>query len=435
MSKDRFFGRMNRLGLALTYDDVRLIPDQSEIMPKDTILESRFARRTPLRIPIVSAAMDTITERKMGIAMAMFGGIGVIHRNLEPKQQASEVARVKHHLNAKIAKPITVFGDQTIGEIKKRRQDKGYSFQSFPVLDREEKVIGLLTRNDFSRCHNDLALARDVMTPLQKLETATAETNLDQAYERLIHMRHNALPLIDKDGRLAGMFIFTDVKRIKLDEASGYNLDMNSHLRVAAAIGTGEKELARAALLVQASVDALVIDTAHGDSKFVYETLAEVKKNWPYVDVVVGNVSTGAAAERLAKAGADGIKVGQGPGSICTSRIMAGIGIPQITAVYNCAAAIKKLGLDIPICADGGIKHPGDIPIAIGAGAHSVMLGNILAATHETPGEILIIGKHRWKIYRGMGSLEVLLESEASRDRYQQDLTSIEKIVPEGKKS
>lgn len=428
MGKHEFFASMANLGLALSYDDLRLKTGYSQVQPAMVKLETFFSRHVPLNIPIVSSPMDTITESRMAIAMAKAGGIGIIHRNLLPEDQATEVARVKFHLNGLITKPITVTETETVRSIMDRREEKGWSFHSFPVLNSDGKLIGIITENDIVFCDDHRLAVREVMT--SNVITAPVGTSLAVAYKIMRQHKKKVLPLLDENGRVAGMYVFSDVKRIRTGNSEGYNVDLNGQLRVGAAVGTDEAELERAKRLVSEHVDVLVIDTAHGDSESVFKMLGELKRANPEVDVVAGNISEGSSAKRLLKAGADGIKVGQGPGSICTTRIVAGIGCPQATAVYECAKAIEESGT--PICADGGINYSGDIPVAIGAGGHNVMLGRLLAGTDESPGEIVSINGRPYKIYRGMGSLGAMQNNQASRQRYGQRETAKDQIVPEG---
>ena len=433
MKKDDFFRKIEGFGLALTYDDVRLKSGLSKVAPKDVSTDTRFSRNIKLKCPIVSAAMDTVTESGMAIAMAKLGGLGIIHKAMTPEEQSAEVRRVKSYLNCLIEEPVCISEKDTIGQIKEHREALGLSFHSFPVLDEAGKFAGLLTRNDFDMSLNDKVTAKEAMTPFKKLITAPKGTSPKKAYEILCKARKKVLPLINRNNSLAGMYVLSDLKRLISGETNLFNVDKTGHLLVGAAIGTGVDESRRADLLVKAGCDVLVIDTAHGDSQNVYDALCRVKKMHPKCDVVVGNVSEGESAKRLAKAGADGIKVGQGPGSICTTRIVAGIGCPQVTAVYNCAKAVR--GMDIPICADGGIRNSGDITIAIGAGADCVMLGRALAGTTETPGQIKDTPRGRIKIYRGMGSMAAMQASRASRERYLQGEVPKGKLVPEGVES
>lgn len=427
LSKDEFFTKMDLLGLGLTYGEVRLETDLSETMPKDVSTNSFFSRNIPLNIPIVSAAMDTVTEFATGIEMAKLGGIGVIHKNLNPEKQADHVAKVKHHLNALIEEPITVYEDDMIESILQMCDDKGYSFHTFPVLNREGRLVGIITGTEFEFCDDCGLTAAEVMT--SKLVTARQGTSVDAAYDLMLRSKVKNMPLVDQDRNLQGLYIFSDVKRIRSNDSRIHNVDNKGRLRIAAAIGTGKEALERLKLLVADNVDVVVIDTAHGDSRPVYDTLEAIKSEYS-VDVVVGNISNPASAARLADAGADGIKVGQGPGAICTTRIIAGIGMPQVTAVYECAKAVRDK--NIPICADGGLTYSGDIPIAIGAGASSVMMGSMLAGTDESPGEIVYKDGSQWKVYRGMGSLEAMKKNAESRARYRQADSDPDKVVPEG---
>jgi len=412
-------------GEVLTFDDVRLQPGYSEVLPGDINLESKFSKNVTLKIPIVSAAMDTVTEYKMAIELAKLGGIGIIHRGLSIKDQAKQVLSVKRYLNGLIERPKHVLEEDSVESVLKKRQEKGWDFYSFLVLNTDGKLVGLISGNDFEFCGDNSKLIRDIMTadPL----TAQIGTTIDQAYEIMIREKKKMLPLVGKNGELGGLYVFSDVKRIKTGSAASYNVDAKQRLRVGGAIGAGEKALERADALVGKDVDVLVIDTAHADTKSVHETLQELKKNYS-VDVVVGNVSIGEAAKRLVDKGADGVKIGQGPGSICTTRIVAGYGRPQVSAVYDCARAID--GSEVPICADGGIKYSGDIPIILAAGAHSIMMGGLLAGTYESPGETIFYEGKTWKTYRGMGSLEAMRESLGAMERYLQ--TDPTKLVPQG---
>ncbi len=432
MSKHDFFEKAKEHDLALSYRDVILRTGHSEVLPSEVSTKSMFSRNVPLHTPIVSAAMDTVTESKMAIAMAILGGIGVIHRNLTPKTHAKEVARVKFFLNGLIAKPFTVLETETMEEILNRRDEKKWPFHSLPVVNSKGKIRGLLTKNDFDFCDDLSRLARDVVTT--ELITAPLGTSLDEAYNLMREARKKVLLLVNEEGKLAGMYTFSDLKRIKSKKSALYNVDDRGQLRVAAAVGVGDAALERAELLVEQGVDAIVIDTAHGDSREVIRTLRELKKLFPATDVVAGNISEPESAKRLADAGADGVKVGQGPGSICTTRIIAGIGCPQLTAVYNCAYAIAFSieGSGVPVCADGGIEYSGDITKAIAAGAHSVMIGSLLAGTEETPGDTVLYQGMKWKDYRGMGSLGAMESSNESKERYRQAGEAKGKLVPEG---
>ena len=439
MAKDRFFEIMEQQqGLALTYDDVRLKTGQARIRPDQISFKSRFSRRVGLNIPIVSAAMDKVTESEMAIELAKLGGLGVIHYNLSPKEQASEAKRTWHYLNGLIERPITVQHDDTIEKVERRREERAWPFHSFPVLDSEGRLVGLLTRNDFDFCADKGLAVSQVMTT--GLMTAGPGTTIDEAYEMMRREKKKILPLVDADNRLTGMYAFSDVKRIRTGSSRMYNLDEQGHLRCAAAVGIGDDAFERIELLKR-YVSVILINKAHADFDDYLSTLREIKKkDWPF-DVATGNISEAESAKRLVDAGSDAILVGQGGGSICTTRRVAGIGCPQVTAVYNCARAIEGSG--VPVCADGGIRFSGDITIAIGAGARSVMLGFALAGTKESPGkletrEIAVRGAGgetirqvmQVQVYRGMGSLEAMEEREGSRGRYNQ--TGVLMKVPEG---
>ena len=428
MAKEEFFNRMRESGIALTFDDVRLKTGYAEVMPDHVSLATRFSKNISLKIPIVSAAMDTVTENKMAIELAKLGGIGIIHKNLTPEEQAWEISKVKFHLNGLIEKPICVYENERIEEILKMRNKKGFGFHSFPVLDKNGKLSGILTENDFDFCENNKLVAKDIMT--KDVITASNSTSLEEAYKIMNKEKKKVLPLIYDNGTVAGLYVFSDVKRIKTGSSSNYNIDKNGQLRVGAAIGVGKDALIRIERLLEKNIDVVVIDTAHGDSRLVIQILKEIKKKYPQLDVVVGNVSEPHSIKRLIEAGADGIKVGQGGGAICTTRIIAGIGCPQVTAIYNCAKVAEKF--DVPICADGGLRYSGDITIAIGAGANTVMLGSMLAGTKEAPGDIVFWNGRQWKNYRGMGSIGALEKNKGSRERYNQALTGKKELIPEG---
>lgn len=428
MDKHTFFQRMEELGIALTFDDVRLETDYSEVLPDAVSLETKLSRNVPLKIPIVSAAMDTVTEHTMAIALAKAGGLGFIHKKLSPTEQAAQVARVKYHLNGLIEKPICVSEDETLEAIQKKREEKNYTFHSFPVTNREGTLVGILTQNDFDFCPDTKLHARDVMT--RNVITAPQGTSLSVAYELMIQHKKKAIPIIDEHHHVTGLYVFGDLKRIKSGISSLYNTDHRGQLRVGAAIGTGPDTPERLERLIAEHVDVVVIDTAHAHTKTVLQTLRNVKQRHPQLDVVVGNISRDTSTVELIEAGADGIRVGQGPGSICTTRVVAGIGCPQVTAVYRCATAAEKHG--VPVMADGGLTYSGDITIALAAGATSVMLGSMLAGTREAPGDVIYYKGRQWKLYRGMGSLGAMLESRAAQERYNQQSDSPKKLVPEG---
>jgi IMP dehydrogenase len=430
--KDPFFDKMDALGLALSFGDVRLWPDYAENLPEEIDVSSRFSINVPLNIPIVSSPMDKVTAHEMAIWMAKLGGLGIIHRGFSAEDQASAVARVKYYLNGLIKKPITFRETDTMEKIVKVIEEKGYRFRSFPILNDHDRVVGLLSGNDFMFCINHSLTAAEVMS--KKLFSVADYLPLDEVFNIMQQKKRKVLPVIEKRSRrLKGMYVFSDIRRIVTDSQNIFNLDSNGNLRVGVAVGVGVEEYERAKLCAEKGTDVIVIDTAHGDSKRVYgmiEMLRALKKEFPGVDVVAGNVSRGKAARRLVDAGVDGIRVGQGPGSICTTRVIAGIGTPQVTAIHVCEKAIRGSG--VPICGDGGIKYSGDIPIAIAAGADSVMLGNLLAGTKEAPGEVIMFKGAPVKIYRGMGSLSAMLTYESSRNRYQQPKGSRTDLVPEG---
>ena len=423
---DEFFSNSNE---TLTYDDVRLKTDYSEVLPGETSLATRFSRNVALGMPIISAAMDTVTEAEMAIAMAENGGLGIIHKNLKPKEQAKQVNRVKLHLNGLIENPICVDVDNTLEQVLRMREEHGFPFHSFPVI-KDGILVGLLTRNDFDFASDVSLSVHQVMTRRDDLITAPHGTTITEAYELMQRRKKKVLPLLDQDGKVVGMYIFSDLKRIHSNR-SIYNIDAAGHLRVAAAVGIGAGALERAGLLAAKRCDLFVVGTAHGDSKNVHDTVKELKRLYPHIDIVAGNISRGEAAKRLVDIGADGVLVGQGPGSICTTRVVAGVGCPQVSAVYECVKALRGTG--VPVCADGGIDNSGDIVVALGIGAQSVILGRLLAGTDEAPGETRMIDGAKIKEYRGMGSLGAMQASVSSREQYRQ--TKDDKLVPEGVES
>ncbi len=416
--------------IALTYGDVQLITRYSEVLPNQVNTESRFSRNVHLMIPIVSAAMDTVTEYRLAIELAKLGGIGVIHKNLTPEEQSRQVGKVKHDLNAFIERPKSFFEDETIEDVLNRIREKGYKYRSFPITNREGVLVGIVTETDFEFHYNPTSPISSIMTanPI----TSDVGTSIETAYSLMNNHKKKALPIIDCDGKLAGMYILSDIRRIKGHRIEPYNpnLDKKGQLIAAAAIGVYEDAFSRLERLAEENVDVVVIDSAHGCSKGVIETLREVKSRYPNIDVVVGNISTGEQARMLVDAGADGIKVGQGPGGICTTRLVAGVGRPQLSAVYDCAKAIYGFG--VPLNADGGLKYSGDITKAIAAGADSVMMGGMLAGTDESPGDLIFVEGRQWKIYRGMGSIGAMEIGRSARQRYGQENTPNEKLIPEG---
>lgn len=411
---------------ALTFDDVSLVTQYADFLPDQADIRSRLTRRVTLNIPFASAAMDTVTESRMAIAMALQGGIGIIHKNLAAKLQAQHVARVKHYLNGLIRDPIVFRNTDTLETVEKTRQKKGFIFSGFPILDDQNRLVGILTAADIKFASDPKAPVTDVMTA--NVISAPPETTLQQSYALMKKNRIGKLPLVDNAGRLAGLYSFSDVRTLIEDAEPQYNRDEKYRLRVGAAIGPNDHE--RVEALAKEGVDVVVVDTAHGHSKGVIEMVKWMKKHHPEIEVIAGNIATGEAAGALRDAGADGVKVGIGPGSICTTRVVAGVGIPQISAIYACA---KELKGEIPIIADGGIRHSGDVPKAITAGADVVMCGSILAGTDESPGEKIIHQGRQYVIYRGMGSLAAMREGAASRERYgQRENAAEDELVPQG---
>lgn len=422
ISKKSFFKAMSSQGLALTFDDVRLDTAVSDASTQELSICSNFSKNIPLRVPIISSAMDTVTTAEMAIAMAKLGGLGVIHAGLSPEQQKQEVRKVKLELNGLIEKPITVNQNDSLLEILQMCTDRDFDFRSFPVVDDENNFIGLITQNDFDFTKDHKTKAMHVMTPKSKVTTSKAGITPEEAFETMRSCKKKTLPLLDRNNKIQGLYVLSDVLRLVKGNPDKYNLNDNGQLIAAAAVPTDDGALERIELMKN-YLDVVVIDSAQGDSKYAFETLKKIKKSYPNIDVVVGNISSANSALRLAKAGADGIKVGQGPGSICTTRVETGIGCPQITAVYECAEAVKEY--NVPIIADGGISNPGDISLAIAAGASSVMMGSGLAGSKESPGKVIITDDNKMvKLYRGMGSKSAMQESEASRKRYGADLTS-----------
>ena len=412
------------LGEYLTYDDVLLVPAFSEVLPREVRLESRFSRNIELKVPVVSSAMDTVTEAGMAIAMAQEGGMGVLHKNLTAERQAMEVRKVKRAESGMILDPITLTTGATIGEAKRLMSE--YRIGGIPVVDSEKRLIGIITNRDLRFEHDDLKGVSEVMTS-EDLITAADSTTMEQAEVILQRSKIEKLPVVRADGTLLGLITYRDINKKRTKPFS--NIDTFGRLRVAAAVGVTPDVLDRVAELVAANVDAIVVDTAHGHTRGVVDTLQAIKKAFPHLDVVVGNIATAEAAKYLVKAGADAVKVGIGPGSICTTRIIAGVGVPQLSAVMAVAQALKGSG--VPVIADGGIRYTGDIVKAIAAGADSVMLGSMFAGTEEAPGDTIILDGRRYKSYRGMGSLEAM--QAGSKDRYFQDVEDdVKKLVPEG---
>jgi IMP dehydrogenase len=412
------------IGEGLTYDDVLLLPAYSEVLPREVSLNTLFSRNIKLNIPIVSAAMDTVTDSIMAIAMAQEGGIGVLHKNMSIDKQASEVRKVKRAENGMIIDPITMRVDATVLDALKIMKEFGIG--GIPVVDTDNKLVGIVTNRDLRFERRVNLPIYDVMTR-ENLITTTEFTDFEQAADILQEHRIEKLPVVDKNNKLIGLITYKDI--IKIKERPNACKDDRGRLRVAAAVGVTSNTMERVEALVAAGVDAIVVDTAHGHSKGVIEMSAQIKKAFPDIDLVAGNIATAAAARDLMKAGVDGIKVGIGPGSICTTRVIAGIGVPQLTAVYDVAHALRDT--EIPVIADGGIRFTGDIVKALAAGASSIMAGSLFAGVDESPGETIIYEGRKYKTYRGMGSIEAM--QEGSKDRYFQDAEDdIKKLVPEG---
>ena len=408
----------------LTFDDVLLIPAFSEILPREVDLASNFSRNIRLNIPMVSAAMDTVTESKMAIAIAREGGIGVIHKNMTIEEQAKQVKIVKRAENGMIYDPITIGRDKNVGDALALMNE--YKIGGIPVVDEVGHLVGIVTNRDL-RFQRDMSSSiSDVMTK-ENLITSSQTADLDMAADILQQYKIEKLPVVDSKNKLIGLITYKDITKAK--DKPNASKDAKGRLRVAAGVGVTYNTLDRIAALVEAEADAIVIDTAHGHSVHVINLLKEVKKQFSTIDIVVGNIATAEAAKMLVAAGADGVKVGIGPGSICTTRVIAGVGVPQLSAIYEVAKALK--GTDVPLIADGGLRYSGDIVKAIAAGGSSVMMGSLLAGVEESPGETIIYNGRKFKSYRGMGSLEAM--QKGSKDRYFQDVEDdIKKLVPEG---
>ena len=408
----------------LTFDDVLLLPSYSEVLPREVELKSRFSRSIVLNTPIVSAAMDTVTESKMAIAIAREGGIGVIHKNMPIEEQAKQVMIVKRAENGMIYDPITISKEKTVKDALSIMAS--FKIGGIPVVSEDGTLVGIVTNRDL-RFEMDMGRPISGVMTADNLVTTTESTNLEKAAQILQKHKIEKLPVVNKDNKLIGLVTYKDITKAK-DKPFACK-DEKGRLRVAAAVGIGADTMDRVDELVRAQVDAIVIDTAHGHSKGVLETLKKVKAKYPEKDVVVGNIGTAEAATDLVLAGADAVKVGIGPGSICTTRIIAGVGIPQLSAIYNVAKAIKDSG--VPVIADGGIRYSGDVVKALAAGAHSIMAGSLFAGVEESPGETILFQGRKFKSYRGMGSVEAM--QQGSKDRYFQDMEEdIKKLVPEG---
>ncbi|QXL85234.1 IMP dehydrogenase [Comamonas sp. NLF-1-9] len=420
---------MRLLGKALTFDDVLLVPAYSQVLPKDASLATRFTRGISLNIPLVSAAMDTVTEARLAIAIAQEGGIGVVHKNMSAEQQAAEVAKVKRHESGVVLDPVVITPEHTVLQVLQLSEELGIS--GFPVCD-GGKVVGIVTSRDVRFETRYEVKVREIMTPRERLITVREQdhTSPDEAKQLLNKHKLERLLVVNDAFELKGLITVKDIdKQTTFPNAAR---DAGGSLRVAAAVGVGAGTEERVELLARAGVDAIVVDTAHGHSKGVIERVRWVKHNYPQLQVVGGNIATGAAALALVEAGADAVKVGIGPGSICTTRVVAGVGVPQIMAIDSVATALK--GTDVPLIADGGIRFSGDIAKALAAGASSVMMGGVFAGTEEAPGEVILFQGRSYKSYRGMGSIGAM--QQGSADRYFQESSSgnpnADKLVPEG---
>ena len=417
-STDKFIGE------GLTYDDVLLIPAYSEILPRDVKITSKFSRNITLNTPIVSAAMDTVSESAMAIAIAREGGIAVLHKNMSIKLQAKEVRSVKRSESGMILDPVTLLHTAKVADAKKMMKE--FRIGGIPVIDSEGKLIGIVTNRDLRFVKDNNLSVNDVMTK-ENLIVTKEKTSLAQAEEILQQHKIEKLPVVDKNNKLVGLITYRDIIKVRVQPNA--NKDTFGRLMVAAGVGVTADVMDRVNALVDAGVDAVIVDTAHGHTRGVVDTLRTIKATHPNLDVVVGNIATAEAAKYLVEAGADGLKVGIGPGSICTTRVVAGVGVPQLTAVMMVADAVKGSG--VPVIADGGIRYTGDVVKAISAGADSVMLGSLLAGTEESPGETIIFEGRKYKAYRGMGSIDAM--KAGSKDRYFQDVEDdVQKLVPEG---
>ncbi|HAB41235.1 MAG TPA: IMP dehydrogenase [Porphyromonadaceae bacterium] len=408
----------------LTFDDVLLIPAYSEVLPREVNLKTKFSRNITLNVPMVSAAMDTVTEAGLAIAIAREGGIGVIHKNMSIEEQARQVHAVKRAENGMIYDPVTIKKGSTVADALSMMAE--FHIGGIPVVDDDRKLVGIVTNRDL-RFESDVNRPVDEVMTSDGLVTTSQTTDLEEAAKILQEHKIEKLPVVDNDGRLVGLVTYKDITKAK-DKPFACK-DKLGRLRVAAGVGVTADTMQRVDALVAAGVDAIVIDTAHGHSKGVISVLKDVKAKYPNIDVVVGNIATGDAARYLVENGADGVKVGIGPGSICTTRIIAGVGVPQLSAVYDVAKALDGTG--VPLIADGGIRYSGDIVKALAAGAYSVMLGGMLAGVEESPGDTIIYNGRKYKSYRGMGSLEAM--EKGSKDRYfQGNVSDAKKLVPEG---
>ena len=411
---------------ALTFDDVLLVPGYSEVLPRDVSLKTRITKGIELNIPLISSAMDTVTEARLAIAMAQEGGLGIIHKNMTIEQQAAEVRKVKKHESGVVKDPITINTGATVRDLLELYRQ--YDISGVPVMDNGD-LVGIVTSRDV-RFEEDLTKnVADIMTPRERLVTVVEGTSQEEARKLLQKHRIEKVLVVSEQGKLVGMMTVKDIR--KAQDYPNACKDEHGQLRVGAAVGTGPETPDRVAALVAAGVDVIVVDTAHGHSRGVIDRVRWVKETYPNLQVIGGNIATAEAAKALAEAGADGVKVGIGPGSICTTRIVTGIGVPQISAVANVVEALKDT--DVPVIADGGIRYSGDVAKAVVAGAHVIMVGSMLAGTDEAPGEIILYQGRSYKSYRGMGSMGAMAQAQGSSDRYFQDANAgVEKLVPEG---
>lgn len=414
----------NLIPEGLTFDDVLLVPAFSNVLPREVDYSTKFTREISLQAPVVSAAMDTVTEAKMAIALAREGGIGVIHKNMPIERQMEQVKRVKRAENGMIYEPVTIGPDGTVGDALKLMKDNHIG--GIPVVDSNNMLCGIVTNRDLRFQDNAATPVKEVMTS-ENLITARKGIDLKDAQELLRRYKIEKLLVVDDSGKLAGLITYKDITKIKDNPKA--SKDTKGRLMVAAALGVNSETLVKAEMLISADPDAIVMDTAHGHSEFVLKTVRKVRDAFPHIQIVAGNVATGEAALALKEAGADAVKVGIGPGSICTTRVVAGVGVPQLSAIMLASEALKGTG--IPVIADGGIRYSGDIVKALAAGASTIMAGSLFAGTEESPGETIILNGRKFKSYRGMGSLEAM--QKGSKDRYFQDMEEdIKKLVPEG---
>ena len=419
---DAFMSQFPHEGL--TFDDVSLMTHYADFLPEETSIAGRLTTRINVNMPFVSAAMDTVTEAPMAVQMALLGGIGIIHKNLPIEEQARQVGIVKHHLHGLIRDPIVFRDTDTLDYVRERKNQKGFRFSGFPVVDAQGALVGLLTSTDIKYADSQASLVSHAMT--RKVITAPPDTNLEKAYQIMMANRIGKLPLVE-NGKLVGLCSFTDVCTLIRKVQPQYNRDAKYRLRVGAAVSPNDHE--RVEALAAEGVDVIVVDSAHGHSANIIKMVRWLRQHCPDIDIIAGNVGTAEGAIALRDAGAHAVKVGIGPGSICTTRVVCGVGIPQITAIYECARALDR---SVPIIADGGIRHSGDVPKAIVAGADTVMLGSILAGTEESPGEKIIHQGRQYVVYRGMGSIAAMRASTGSRERYMQENVDADNLVPQG---